>query len=271
MDKIIKKSIKILAYLVFIIFLSIVAYVVIKGLPHINLDLFKLKYDSNNLSLLPALISTIIVIIVSLSLSLPIGILTSIYLSEYTNKNMAFNLINLAIETLAGIPSIIYGLFGMIFFVNYLGLGFSILSGSLTLSIMVLPLIIESSKEALTSVAGSLREASLALGASRTRTIFKVLLPAASPGILSGIILSIGRIVGESAALIYTAGTVAKIPLSFFDSARTLSVHMYVLSSEGLHTNAAYATAFILMLIVLLINYLSNKLANKFMEDYKDD
>lgn len=246
------------------VLLFIVGFIFIKGVPYIKPSLFSLHYTSENVSLMPALISTIIMVVISLVIAVPLGIFSAIYLVEYTHRdNKLVHIIRMASETLSGVPSIVYGLFGLLFFVTFLGWGFSILAGSFTISIMILPLIMRSSEEALLSVSDMYREGSFGLGAGKLRTVFRIVLPAAIPGILSGIILAIGRIVGESAALIYTAGTVAQIPTSLLDSARTLSVHMYALSSEGLHTNEAYATAVVLIILVVLINMLSAKIAKK--------
>ena len=189
---------------------------------------------------------------------------TAIYLVEYAKKgNKLVTIIGMTAETLSGIPSIVYGLFGMLFFVTALHWGVSILAGAFTMSIMILPLIMRTAQEALLSVSDSFREASFGLGAGKLRTIFRIVLPAAVPGILAGVILAIGRVVGETAALIYTAGSVAEIPKNLLSSGRTLAVHMYALSSEGLYTDQAYATAVILLVFVLLINTLSAFLANK--------
>lgn len=257
-------SVRLAAILTFFILTYIVLYVLYKGIPHITPSLFALKYNSENVSLFPAIITTLIITGLSLLIAIPIGIITAIYLVEYAKKgNKLVDFIGLTTETLSGIPSIVYGLFGLLFFVTTLKLGFSVLSGALTLVIMILPLIIRTTEEALKSVDNTYREASFGLGAGKLRTIFKVVLPVAVPGILAGVILGVGRIVGETAALIYTAGTVAKIPGNILSSGRTLSVHMYALSSEGLYTNQAYATAVILLLTVLLINALSNLLARK--------
>lgn len=246
------------------VILLIVLYILIKGVPHIKPSLFSLTYTTENVSLMPALVNTLIIVALSLVAAAPIGIFSAIYLAEYAKKgNKIVSIIRLTSETLSGVPSIVYGLFGMLFFVTTLGLGFSILSGALTLTIMILPLIMRTTEEALLSVPDTYREASFGLGAGRLRTVFRVVLPAASPGILAGIILAIGRIVGESAALLYTAGSVAKIPNSLTSSGRTLSVHMYALSSEGLYTNEAYATAVVLLLFVLVINGLSSLVASK--------
>jgi len=252
------------ALLTFGVLIYIIAYILVKGLPYLTLSLFALKYTTENVSMLPAIINTVIMVVCSLAIAMPFGIFTAIYLVEYAKKgNKAVDLIRLTSETLAGIPSIIYGLFGLLFFVTYLGMGFSILAGAFTLSIMILPLIMRTTEESLISVPDSYREASYGLGAGKLRTVFKIVIPAAIPGILAGIILSIGRIVGETAALIYTAGTVADLPENLLSSGRTLSVHMYALSSEGLYTNQAYATAVVLLILVLFINTLSAFIARR--------
>lgn len=258
-------SMVILAALATVFILTyIVLYIIFKGAPHITPSLFEFNYNSQNVSLFPAMITTIIITALALLIAVPIGIGTSIYLVEYAKKgNKLVDLVGLTVETLAGIPSIVYGLFGLLFFVTTLNWGFSILSGACTLAIMILPLIIKTTEEALKAVPDLYREASFGLGAGKLRTVFKIVLPSAVPGILAGVILGIGRIVGETAALIYTAGTVAKIPETIFSSGRTLSVHMYALSSEGLYTNQAYATALVLLVTVLIINTLSNIVAKK--------
>lgn len=236
----------------------IIIYIGARGLPNLSVDMFSLTYNSTNLSLMPALINTLLMTLLSLTIAAPLGIGAAIYLVEYTERGNRFvHFIRLTAETLTGIPSIVYGLFGLLFFVTALGWRISLLSGALTLAIMILPLILRTTEEALKAVPDSYREGSFSLGAGRLRTVFRILLPAAMPGILAGIILSIGRIFGESAALIFTAGTVASIPGSVFDSTRTLSVHMYVLASEGLHVEKAYATAVILLIAVFVINLLA--------------
>lgn len=242
--------------------LFLIGYILIKGVPFITPALFERVYTSENVSLFPAIITTIEMIVMALAFSAPLGIATAIYLVEYAKRGSKLvEVIRITAETLSGIPSIVYGLFGMLFFVTALKFGFSILAGSLTLAIMILPLIIRSTEEALIAVSDTYREASFGLGAGKLRTVFRIVLPSAVPGILAGIILSIGRIVGESAALIYTAGTVARIPASIFSSGRTLAIHMYALSSEGFHTNEAYATAVVLLVVVLLINFVSSRIA----------
>lgn len=252
------------AFVTVAVLVFLVGFVLVKGVPHIKPSLFSFNYTSDNVSLMPALISTIIMTLLSLIIAVPVGVFAAIYLTEYTGRgNKIVSIIRLTTETLSGIPSIVYGLFGLLFFVTFLGWGFSLLAGAFTLSIMILPLIIRSSEEAIKSVPDSYREASFGLGAGRLRTVFKIVLPSAMPGILAGIILAVGRIVGETAALIYTAGTAPQIPLSPMQSARTLSVHMYSLSSEGLHTGEGYATAVVLLLIVVVINALSAKIAKR--------
>lgn len=241
----------------------LVLFILIKGLGNITPDLFALEYTSENASLVPAVVNTLFMTVISLLIAVPLGVFAAIFLVEYTdNKGKLVSLIRITAETLSGIPSIVYGLFGMLFFATALNWGYSMLTGAFTMAIMILPLIMRTSEEALLSVPDSYREASFGLGAGKLRTIFRIVLPSAIPGILSGIILGTGRVVGETAALIFTAGTVAKYA-GFMDSGRTLAVHMYVLSSEGLHMDKAYATAVILLGFVLLINGLSELAAKK--------
>ena len=242
----------------------LIGYILVKGIPNLTPSLFAWKYTTENVSMLPALINTILMVLLSLLIAAPVGIASAIYLVEYAKRGNKFvELIRLTTETLQGIPSIVYGLFGSLFFVYTLGWGLSLLSGACTLAIMILPLIMRTTEEALKAVPDSYREGSFGLGAGRVRTVFRIILPTAVPGILAGVILAIGRIVGESAALIFSAGTMAAVPSSVFDSARTLSVHMYCLYSEGLYTNQAAATAVILLLIVIVINWVSNFVAKK--------
>ena len=248
----------------FALLFFLIGYILVKGIPYLTADLFNPEYTSENVSLVPSLINTFIMTIISLVIAAPLGIFAAIYLVEYAKKGSKFvNVIRLTAETLSGIPSIVYGLFGMLFFVTTLKWGMSILSGAFTMVIMILPLIMRTAEEALKSVPDSYREASFGLGAGKLRTIFKIVLPSAVPGILAGIILAIGRVVGETAALIYTAGTVAAVPDSIMGSGRTLALHMYVLSSEGLHMNQASATAVVILLFVLVINALSGFVAKR--------
>lgn len=245
----------------------IIGYIFIKGVPNLSLDLFSLKYSSSNQSMLPSIINTVYLTALTLLLAVPIGIFSAIYLAEYSRKNSFFvKIINIANETLSGIPSIVYGLFGFLAFVISKKWGYSLLAGVITLAIMVLPLIIRTSQEAMLGVDNTFREASYGLGAGKLRTVFKIVLPSAMPGILSGIILAIGRIVGETAALIYTAGTVPEAATKLTSSSRTISVHLYCLLNEGLYTKQAYATAVVLIVFVVIINALSNALAKKIMK-----
>ena len=252
------------AVLTFTVLIFLIAYILIHGIPYIKPSLFSLTYTSENASLMPALINTIAMTFLSLVIAVPFGIFSAIFLVEYAGRGNKFvEIIRLTTETLSGIPSIVYGLFGMLFFVTACGWGFSLLAGAFTLSIMILPLIMRTTEEALKSVPDSFREGSFGLGAGKLRTVFRIVLPSAVPGILAGIILAVGRIVGETAALIYTAGTYADIPKNVMSSGRTLAVHMYNLASEGLYMDQAYATAVILLLLVVGINTLSGAVARR--------
>ena len=243
---------------------ALIIYILANGIMNLTPELFAWKYTTENVSMLPAIINTVLMTALSLLIAVPIGICSAIYLVEYAKRgNKLVNVVRITTETLSGIPSIVYGLFGYLMFVIAFGWGLSFFGGALTLSIMVLPTIMRTTEEALLSVPDSYREGSFGLGAGKLRTVFKIILPCAVPGILAGVILAIGRIVGESAALIFTSGTVAQVPGSQFDSARTLSVHMYALLSEGLYTNEAYATAVVLLLIVLVINAVSSFIAKR--------
>ena len=242
----------------------LVGYILVKGVPNLSLDLFAWEYNTQNVSLMPALVNTLLMTALSLLIAAPLGVGAAIYLTEYARRgNRLVGLVRIAAETLSGIPSILYGLFGSLCFVVALGMGLSLISGALTLSIMVLPLILRTTEEAILAVPDSYREGSFGLGAGRLRTTLRVVLPSAAPGVLSGVMLAIGRIVGESAALIYTAGTVPKVASSLFSSTRTLSVHMYAIASEGLYIDQSYATAVVLLALVAAIHLLSARIAAK--------
>lgn len=246
------------------VILFIIGYILIKGVPNITPELFSLKYNSKNISMLPSIINTLYLTFLTLLIAVPVGVFSAIYLVEYAKKGSKFvKLIRVTNETLSGIPSIVYGLFGFLAFVIARSWGYSMIAGVITLAIMVLPVIIRTTEESLMAVDNSYREGSFGLGAGKLRTIFKIVLPSAVPGILSGIILAIGRIVGETAALIYTAGTVPDAATKLTSSSRTLSVHLYCLLNEGLHTDQAYATAVVLLVVVLIINALSSAIAKK--------
>ena len=255
-------------FITFALLLFLIFYILINGIPYIKPSLFSLHYTSDNASVIPALINTVVMTLLSLLIAVPFGIFSAIFLVEYAGKGNKFiEVIRLTTETLSGIPSIVYGLFGMLFFVTACHMSYSLIAGILTVAIMVLPTVLRTTEEALLAVPVSYREGSFGLGAGKLRTVFRIVLPSAIPGILSGVILATGRIAGETAALIYTAGTVAELPNSLLSSGRTLAVHMYVLSQEGLHTDQAFATAVVLLIMVLVINVLSAKVAGRMKRD----
>lgn len=242
----------------------IIVYVIVRGIPNLTPELFALTYNSDNVSCMPSIINTIVLTMLTLLIAVPFGIGAAIYLAEYAKKgNKLVKVIRTMAETLAGIPSIVYGLFGMLFFVYALGWGYSLLAGAFTLAIMVLPTIMRTTEEALLTVPDSYREGSYGLGAGKLRTIVRIILPSAMPGILAGVILSVGRIVGETAALIYTYGSATGYATGLLNSGRSLAVHMYVLTNEGLHTDQAWGTAVVLLVLVFGINTLSAFIAKK--------
>ena len=245
--------------------LFLIGYILYYGVPNLAMPgLFSWKFTAENQSMMPAIINTVIMIVLTLMLAVPIGVFAAIYLVEYSKRGNRFvKIIRVTAETLSGIPSIVYGLFGYIVFVITLGWSFTLLSGVITMAIMILPLIMRTTEEALMAVPDSFREGSFGLGAGRLRTVFRIVLPSSIPGILSGVILAIGRIVGESAALIFTSGTNPVVPKSLFSSASTLSVHLYTLLNEGRYTDQAYATAVVLLIVVIIINALSSVVAKK--------
>lgn len=252
------------AMVTLVVLAALLVYILMKGIPNLKPELFAWEYNTSNVSMMPAIINTITITVMSLLFAVPAGICSAIYLVEYAKRgNKLIPFVRLTTETLSGIPSIVFGLFGYLFFNIYLGWGYSILGGSLTLAIMILPLIMRTTEEALQSVPDAYREGSFGLGAGKLRTVFRVVLPSAVPGILSGVILAIGRIVGETAALLYPAGTAAEVADGFFASGRTLAVHMYALLNEGLYMEQAYATAVVLLVMVVGINALSSLIAKK--------
>lgn len=243
----------------------ILVYVITRGIPYINWEFLTTAYrpglGSNGIR--DIIVGTLAMVGLTLVIAVPIGVLAAIYMGEYAKKGKVLTTIRFCVESLAGIPSILYGLFGYTFFAIQLAFGFSLLSSALTLAIMVLPVIIRSTEEALFTVPDSYREGSLALGASKLTTLFRVILPSAIPGILSAIILSMGRVMGETAAVYYTAGTMARVPSSVFSSTRSLAVHLYLLVKEGLESGDAFATATILIVIVVGLNALANFIAKR--------
>ncbi len=266
-SKILKFFIYFFSILTLLSLVFVVTFVLIRGIPYLEPKLFSLRYTSDNVSMFPAIINTLIMVLLALLVAVPLGIMTAIYLAEYANKdNLIVRVVRVTADTLSAIPSIVYGLFGMLFFVIYLKWNISILAGAMTTAIMILPLIMRSTEEALIAIPQELRDGSFGLGAGKVRTIVRIVLPTAMPGILAGVILGIGRIVGETAALLFTSGTVAEIPKRIVGPAsggRTLALHMYALSSEGLNVNQAYATGVILLIIILIINGISTLMANK--------
>ncbi|MBN2897867.1 MAG: phosphate ABC transporter permease PstA [Clostridia bacterium] len=257
-DNLIKASIFLSAFLTVAILVWILGYVVFHGIGEIDTAFLTTEPSGDEGGVWPMILTTLYMIILAIGISAPIGILSAIYLVEYAKPGRILRVIRFATESLAGIPSIIFGLFGMIFFVVYLKMGWCILSGAITLSIMVLPTIIRTTEEALKSVPMAYREGSLGLGATKLRTIWKCVLPSAIPGILTSVILSIGRVVGETAAVYLTAGMAPYIPKSAFESGRTLAVHLYLLAKEGISFEKAFATATVLIMIILVINILAN-------------
>lgn len=260
----VKGSVYLCAGFTIVVLLFMLGYILVKGVPFLRSDLFNWKYTSENCSVVPALINTLIMTLMALVIACPLGIGSAIYLAEYAKKGNGFvKIVRMTTETLTGIPSIIYGLFGMLLFVGFLHWGYSLMAGAATVAIMILPTIMRTTEESLLAVPDSFREGSFGLGAGKLRTVFTLVLPSAMPGILSGIILATGRVVGETAALIYTAGTVAQVPANLFGSGRTLAIHMYVLSSEGLHTGQAFATAVVLLVMVAGINAVAGLVARR--------
>ena len=270
-SKILRALVYVGAILTALVLAGIVGYILINGIPHLKPSLFEWTYTSENVSLMPALIDTILMALLALVLSVPTGVGAAIYLVEYARSSSRFvRAVRMTAETLQGIPSIIYGLFGLLFFTTMLGWGLSLISGACTLAIMVLPVVMRTTEEALLAVPESYKQGGFALGAGHVRTIFRCVLPSALPGIVGGVLLALGRCVGEVAALLFTAGTVAQIPdfggqgiFAIFDSCRTLAVHMYVLASEGLHMDETYATAVVLLILVVILNMGANLAAKR--------
>ncbi|TJW10280.1 phosphate ABC transporter permease PstA [Parvibacter caecicola] len=270
-SKILRAFVYVGAILTTLVLAGIVGYILINGIPHLKPSLFEWTYTSENVSLMPALIDTILMALLALALSVPTGVGAAIYLVEYARSSSRFvRAVRMTAETLQGIPSIIYGLFGLLFFTTMLGWGLSLISGACTLAIMVLPVVMRTTEEALLAVPESYKQGGFALGAGHVRTIFRCVLPSALPGIVGGVLLALGRCVGEVAALLFTAGTVAQIPdfggqgiFAIFDSCRTLAVHMYVLASEGLHMDETYATAVVLLILIVILNMGANFAAKR--------
>jgi len=250
-----------------LVLLFVVAFVLIKGLPGVTWDFLSSapKEMGKEGGILPTLVGTVLLPLLAISIAMPLGVGTAIYLTEYTRETRMTRALRFGTDCLAGIPSIIFGLFGFIFFVVMLKMGWCLLSGALTLSIMVLPTIIRTSEEAIRAVPNAYREVSFSLGATRWETVMKVILPNALPGIVTGMILGVGRSIGETAAVIFTAGSSLRMPMTVFDSVRTMSVHFYILAREGISNEKAYATAAVLIISVLLINLVAYTMMHRFI------
>ncbi|MGE5499158.1 MAG: phosphate ABC transporter permease PstA [Syntrophothermus sp.] len=250
-----------------LILIFIIFFILEKGLPVLSLSfLFSNPEDMGRKGgIFPTLIGTVILPVLAIAIATPLGVFTSVYLSEYTRESKLTRIIRFGTDCLAGIPSIIFGLFGYIFFVITLEMGWSILSGGLTLAVMILPTIIRTSEEAIRSVPKVYREVSFSLGATGWQTVKRVILPNALPGIVTGIMLSIGRAIGETAAVIFTAGSSLRLPETIFDSTRTMAVHFYILAREGISQENAYGTAATLIIAVLIINLLAYWFMNRFI------
>ena len=263
-DNILNSLLYISSFITVGVLVLIVGFIFIKGIKGISLDYIFSDYSaSGDGGIFPMILSTLYMVLVSIAVSTPIGILSAIYLNEYAKKGKIVEIIRFATECLSGIPSIVYGLFGGIFFVVTLKMQYSIIAGALTVAIIILPVIIRTTEEALKIVPNEYREGSLAMGATKFQTLYKVILPSALPGILSGVILSIGRVIGESAAVFLTAGTVASMPSTIFDSARTLTVHSYLLTKELGDISGAASVGIVLIIIVLFLNTIAKFIAKK--------
>jgi len=246
------------------VLILIVGFIFLNGIKLISPSFIFGDYTSSGGGIKPMIIATLYVVLLSILIATPIGILSAVYLQEYAKQGKVVKIIRFATESLSGIPSIVYGLFGGIFFVVALNYSYSILSGALTVAIIILPIIIRTTEESLKTVPSSYREASLGLGATKFQTLYKIIIPSAIPGILSGVILAMGRVIGESAAILLTAGTVAQMPYSLFDSARTLTVQAYLVTKENGDINQACAVGIVLIVIILALNYIAKLISKKF-------
>ncbi len=260
-------SVAILSLLVMGSLLMIIGYILKNGIMHINLEF--LTQEPSRMGkeggIFSIIVGTVYLTLISLVIATPIGIAAAVFFTEYSAGKKWVSFIRFFTEILAGIPSIIFGLFGFAFFVIFLGLGWSLISGGLTLAIMILPTLIRATEESLKTVPMSYREGSLSLGASKLQTIVRVVIPSCLPGILTGVILGVGRAIGETAAVMLTAGSNLKLPTSLLDSSRTMSVHLYTLSSEGISQEKTFATAALLIIIVLIINTLATVITSKYI------
>jgi phosphate transport system permease protein len=248
------------------ILLVIIGYVILKGLPVLSLEfIFGDPIDSGRSGgIFPMIMSSIYVTLIAVLVATPLGVGASVYLTQYAGENRTVKLIRFGAETLSSIPSIIFGLFGLAFFVIYLGMGWSVLSGGLTLALMALPTILAASEVALESINKSYAEGSLALGATKWQTVYKVVIPAALPGITTGVILGMARAIAEAAAILYTVGAALAMPISLMDPARPLPLHLYMLATEGISLDNAYGTAAVLVILILIITVATNTLIDRY-------
>lgn len=269
-DKLVRIGFNAQAFFTVSILVVIITIIFFKGFTHVNLEfIFSSPEDMGRQGgIFPSIFGTILLALLSIVFATPLGLGTAIFLTEYTKESAFTKIIRFGVESLAGIPSIIYGLFGFIFFVIKLKMGWSLLSGVLTMTIMILPTIIRTSEEAIKSVPRNLRIVSYSLGATRWETVTKVVLTSAMPGILTGVMLSIGRVVGETAAVIFTMGSSLRLPTSLMDSGRTMAVHFYILAREGISMDKAYATALVLVLSITIINVFAYYIMNKVVSRY---
>ncbi|MGA2106568.1 MAG: phosphate ABC transporter permease PstA [Syntrophorhabdales bacterium] len=269
-DKIVRAGLTFQALFTVGILVLIVAVIFVKGFPYVTAEfIFSYPQDMGRLGgIFPSVVGTVFLGLLSIACATPLGVGTAIFLTEYTKESSLTRIIRFGVESLAGIPSIIYGLFGFIFFVIKLRMGWSLLSGTLTVSIMVLPTIIRTSEEAIKSVPKNLRMVSFSLAATKWETVTRVILPSAAPGILTGIMLSIGRAVSETAAVIFTMGSSLRLPTSIMDSGRTMAVHFYILAREGISMEKAYATALVLVCSILIINIVAYYLMHRMIARY---
>ncbi len=265
-NRFVRMGLNVQAYFTVGILIIIVAIIFFKGFPHVNFAfIFSFPEDMGREGgIFPSIVGTIQLALLSILLATPLGLGTAVFLTEYTKESLFTKFIRFGVESLAGIPSILYGLFGFIFFVIKLKMGWSLLAGVLTMTIMILPTIIRTSEEAIRSVPASYRDVSFAAGATAWQTVTRVVLPVAIPGIMTGVVLSIGRCVGETAAVIFTAGTALRLPVSIFSPTRTMAVHFYILAREGLSMSNAYGTAAVLIIAILVVNPVANLLMVRF-------
>jgi phosphate transport system permease protein len=249
-----------------IILIVIIGYIILKGLPVINLEfLTSDPVDSGKAGgIAPMIVSSIYVTLIAGIVATPLGVGAAVYLSEYAGENRLVKLIRFGAETLASIPSIVFGLFGLSFFVIFLGMGWSLLSGGLVLALMALPTIFQVAEVSIESVPRSYREGSLALGATKWETVYRVVLPAAVPGITTGVILGMARAISEAAAILFVVGSALAMPVSIFDPGRPLPLHLYVLATEGISLDNAYGTAAVLVVLVLIITVLTNTFVERY-------